>query len=191
MNFGDFKMKRYFKKQSINVFKVLLSGLIVIIIFFFSGVFNDADKSWVDYIEIKTFIAIVLFFVLDTLSFLLISVISKMFEDSHKLTKDYSKLINKVYPLEKCYQFKNQDNTSTIFPSVVYEQFQLNSTVKIEKDNRVLFEIPEFCKNNYDDLLLAHRFSKIHNTLLFRLDDIRFDNKKVFFTTSRTTSYDV
>ena len=184
-------MRRFLRKQNTNLMKVLLSGLIIIIIFIFTGVFNDSDKTWIDYIEVKTFIAIVLFFILDTLSYILVTMISKKLEDSSKLTKDYLKLIEKVYPLERVYTYVNPDKTKTIFPSIVFQEYQYKSSFVIENDSINQFQIPDYCRKNYNELLSAHRFSKVHNTTLFRLDNLVIDKQTVRLYTSRTTSYDV
>lgn len=116
-------MKRFIKKQNIKLIKVLLSSIIVIFIFAINGAFSVSNKSLLDYIEVKTFIAIVMFFILDTLSYFLVSLVSKKLEDTNKLTKDYTHLLKTVYPLEKPYIYVNMDLSKVEFPSIRFEIF--------------------------------------------------------------------
>ncbi len=184
-------MKRFWRRQNINLIKVILSLIIAILILFLTGVFNQSEKSFLDYIEVKTFIAIVLFFVLDTVSFAIISMISKWYEDSNKLTNKYDQLMDKIYPLEDPYVFMNPNKEKVRFPNVIFKEFKFKSDVIIKDDSKEMFLLPEFCRKHYDDLLSAHHFSKTQNMILFRLDDLVIENDQVRLTTSRTTSYDV
>lgn len=183
-------MKNFFRKQNFNLMKVLLAILVVLIIFLSTGVFSDPEKSLLDYIEVKTFIAIVLFFILDTLSYALIALIGKKVEDKNKLTKNYDHLINRVYPLENVFTYTNPDQSQVKFPSLLHPEFKYPSKFILAKDSPVQYPIPEYCRKNYRELLSAHRYSKIRNSLLYRLDDLEIKNGEVRLSTSRTTSYD-
>ncbi len=183
-------MKRFFKKQNVNVIKVLISLLIVIILLAVTGFFSGNNKKLVDYIEIKTFLAIVLFFIVDALSFLVISAFSKRLEDGRKLTKNYKHLIKDVYPLETFFTFVNADTSKVVFPNTLIYEKQKDVTFSLLDDKDRQYVLPEFCKKNYDELFAAHRYSKKNNKLVYRLDDVVVSEKRVELKTSRTTSYD-
>jgi len=163
-------------------------------------------------IELKTFVAVILAFVLTGIANLIGGLLSPKVEDMMKLTSDYDMLAKKYGNFSDLIEYTNEDDSD-----YVTGRKKSISTVKEQKDNKDTYRFPvvklvslydkkvefvfDFDKANVykqpswvsshsDALFAAHSHSEIYNQQNFRVDNITWDKRNVKIYLSKTSYLD-
>ena len=113
-------------------------------------------------------------------------VLRNVWEDTTKLTENYSGLIKKYEGSKEAF-YKIDDLKIPVIVDCKWDEF---SDVCISSDNpNKMYALPEDIKEFRENLFLAHDTSNVYNQLNIRVDDWRVENKTLKIDTSRTTYY--
>ena len=109
------------------------------------------------------------------------------FEDAVKVTDDTDKLL-KIYTAEETKKTVYLGNTQGY---VAYSETIINDgyTFRLKDDKDSVFELDDFCKDNYMNLFLAHRRSVKRNFPTIRLDGFEKVGEEYYLYTGRSTYY--
>lgn len=183
------KNKIYFILKKIfnpTFIKVLLLAVPVIFVIFYKKSTNTL--SFDNLIDIKTFVAIIIAFICQSISIAIVNIIERHFEDAIKLTTNYQHLIKKysrtnllsydklIFPIE-ILQFRTKNEAT--FDLVFDDSHSLNS-----------YELPKQIAAQSNYLMNAHKHSKIYNRLNIRLDDFSVESGKTKLLYSQTYYFD-
>ena len=158
------------------------------------------NKPLEDFFDLSFFVTIMTTFLLTILTKLISNAVLNILEDDVKLTRDYDRLVKSyIAPL---YEFNNQNadvsnlrklnsikkNKNSIYKFPVIKDFELiNSTIEIE-DSDNMYELPDFVKQNYVELLNSHETSDVFNQLNVRIKDW-MKKGNIFVIKCERTSY--
>lgn len=183
------KEKIYFILKKIfnpTFIKVLILAIPVILVIVYKHSTNTLNFE--NLFDIKTFVAIILAFICQSISIAIVNIIEGHFEDALKLTTDYAYLIKK-------YSRTNKFNYNGIFFPIELLKFRTKSekSFDIQFDNSYSlkrYELPKQIASNSNYLMTAHKHSKIYNRLNIRIDNLISENNIVKLTYSQTYYFD-
>jgi len=217
------RLIRYLSKHRWSY--VLVCLLVVIIVLVTKLIINlnggDFDlKRYLDsIIDVKTFVTVVLVFVLTVIANIITELLAPKVEDFLKLTKDYDKLVNKYKAFSTLLTYKNKDSLnkdigrkktssfahnfnkeagqydgledSYTFPIIKLTSLYDKTTVIVfDFDKAPIYKRPSWVEKHSDDLFTAHSHSKIYNQQNIRVDNIECIDNKVNIYLSKTTYFD-
>lgn len=180
--------------------------LVVILIILIVQFVSKKDVGWSGLIELKTFVSVVLVFVLNSFTNFIITLIQAKREDKLKLISDYNALLKMyvnttpiVYKNKPTSNYKlgrrrtrcshtesanNEDEYSIPLAGVV-PFVQKNVTIS---DSQTMYKLPPKVESNMADIYKAHGFSTTYNQMNIRCDKIIQDNAdNIEICFSRTT----
>lgn len=190
-----------------NIFYYIL---ILLLIYFLYGTIIVDTFDVHDLLDIGLLSSIFLTFIATTLSKRLSNIFSRKLEDHAKLNTNYNSMVSK-YPRSNnmiryensitsdylkgrrctsCKRVDKKEETNRdeyIFP-VVLEKFCDNNEFDIV-DCKNQYVLPDMIKDNYNNIMEAHKYSTVYNQLNVRLDDYHIDGNKIILHTSRTTYF--
>lgn len=138
--------------------------------------------------DIKTFVAIIIAFICQSISIAVVNIIERHFEDEIKLTTDYQHLIKK-YSRANLFSFNN-----VLFPIEILQSRTKNEeSFNLEFDyshSLNSYELPKQIAAQSNYLMKAHKHSKIYNRLNIRLDDFIIESGKTILLYSQTYYFD-
>ena len=170
---------------------------------------NEIDnKAVLILFDITVITSLITAFLIASISKYLSKFVERKLEDNTKLKTDYSNLVQKYPKCNKMIVYKNGNNSNYkkgrrrtsvkrvqnkeendqdeyIFP-VVYEKDCYNCDIIINDDNKKQYDLPDIIKQNYLDLMDAHKHSTVYNNLNIRLDDYCDNGNEIILHTSRT-----
>ena len=183
------KNKIYFILRKIftpTFIKVILLAVPVILVIIYKKSTNTL--SFDNLFDIKTFVAIIIAFICQSISIAIVNIIERHFEDAIKLTTDYQLLIKK-YSRTKLLSF-NQVS----FPIEILQfRTQNESSFTLEFDSSHAlnnYELPKQIAAQSSYLMSAHKHSKIYNRLNIRLDDLVVEDGNTKLVYSQTYYFD-
>ena len=183
------KEKIYFILKKIfnpTFIKVLILAVPVILVIIYKKSTNTL--TFESLFDIKTFVAIIIAFICQSISIAIVNIIERHFEDANKLTTNYKQLIKNysrtkllsfnqvLFPIEILqFRTKNEDSFDLAFD----HSHALNS-----------YELPKQIAAQSSYLMNAHKHSEIYNRLNIRLDDLIVDGGKTKLIYSQTYYFD-
>ena len=183
------KEKIYFILKKIfnpTFIKVLILAVPVILVIVYKQ--STDTLTFESLFDIKTFVAIIIAFICQSISIAIVNIIEKHFEDANKLTTDYKHLIKK-YSRAKLLSF-NQ----VLFPIEILQFRTKNEeSFNLEFDNSHSlhsYELPKQIAAQSNYLMNAHKHSKIYNRLNIRLDDLIVEDGNTKLIYSQTYYFD-
>lgn len=217
-NRNDNRLKktiRYFKSNHWTY--ALLCFLLVaaaLLIQFFRHL-GDESYGIGDYfaslIEVKTFLSIVLAFVLTGIAYSIANVFDGKIEDYMKLTNDYDHLSKKYGTFNKLLVYKNASDSpfligrkksgcvpkskknnedEYVFPTIVVSSlYDKKTKIQFEFGEKT-YRLPPWASKHSDELLAAHAHSKIYNQQALRADDFTVEGNQATIFLSHTSYFD-
>lgn len=198
-SFGE----RIFTRRDIVYTAVCLIVLIVAII-----VQISVNKRFIfeDIFDIKIFSAVIIAFLLNALTNIIINFIKFRREDKDKLTEDYDALL-KMYPnvssviytnsnqsnykvgrkKTKCAHIEYEDNRDEYkipLTDILYLEYK---DVYIKDNPQDYYQLPDRISDSIGDIYKAHNFSKTYNQMNIRCSGISCDEENVEMKFSRTS----
>ena len=166
--------------------KVILLAVPVIFVIIYKKSTNTL--SFDNLFDIKTFVAIIIAFICQSISIAVVNIIERHFEDEIKLTTDYQHLIKK-YSRANLFSFNN-----VLFPIEILQSRTKNEeSFNLEFDyshSLNSYELPKQIAAQSNYLMKAHKHSKIYNRLNIRLDDFIIESGKTILLYSQTYYFD-
>ena len=206
---------RFLKKNRGSYVLVCLVTVIVILIIKAFDSFKDGSdfKSYLSsIIDLKTFVTIVLVFILTGIASLLGGLFAPKVEDMMKLTTNYDMLARKYGDFSDLIKYTNsgasdyltgRKNTTSKAKSYDNNEDQYDfPTIKLvslydkkvdiifDFDNANVYKQPAWVSSHSDALFAAHSHSEIYNQQNFRVDDITWDKDNVKIYLSKTSYLD-
>lgn len=217
------RLIRYLSKHRWSYVLVCLLVVIVVLIVklvinLHSGDFNF-QKYLESIIDVKTFVTVVLVFVLTVIANIITELLAPKVEDFMKLTTDYDKLVNKYKAFSTLITYTNKDSlnkeigrkkTSSLatyfnketgkydgledsytFPVAdLTSLYNKKIDIIFDFDKAPIYKRPSWVEKHSDDLFTAHSHSKIYNQQNIRVDNIECVDNKVNIYLSKTTYFD-
>ncbi len=187
--------------------RVMISFFVLIVLVVII-LFQHRKLALAEFIEISTFSAIILAFLLDSLTKILVRNARKKIEDRNKLTEDYDRLI-KNYCRVKFMEVNNShadENNKEIAKknTLCTEKKGVPNTYILPICDKICLygKSVEFCDNpdkmyepntyiweRMERLGSIHEFSNIYNNMNIRVDKVKEEENKIKIYTSRTKYY--
>lgn len=218
------RMVRFLRKNRGSYVLVCLLVVLIILIgkAIESSINNggfDIKNYLVSIIDLKTFVTIVLVFVLTGIANLIAGLFAPKVEDIMKLTTDYDKLANKYHAFSKLVTYVNsglsnykvgRKHTTSVaknydkyshqyngvedqynFPTIVITSLYNKKTeIVFDFDSANIYKQPAWVCSHSDTLFAAHSHSEIYNQQNLRVDDIVYDDKTAKIYLSKTSYFD-
>ena len=162
-------------------------------------------------IEIKTFLSIVLAFVLTGIAYSIASFFESKIEDYMKLTNDYDHLSKKYGSFNELLVYKNSsvsrfrigrrksrsaprskkgNEDEYVFPAIVISSLYDKKTALRFEFGAKTYRLPPWASKHSDELFAAHSHSKIYNQQALRVDDFFVYDNTATFSLSHTSYFD-
>lgn len=179
--------KNTIKKALLETFiRIVILIVPVTVLIFIKA--KNSDLNLEDFFAVDTFVAIVFALIVESLATIIINAINKRKEDVFKLTDDYPSLVKK-YSRENLFCYQGQQ-----FPVIcLYKRKYGDQPFDIQFDHSRYdrqYQLPQQVEKNSDQLMLAHKYSKVYNKLNVRLDDLFWADNTVTLVYSKTYYYD-
>lgn len=218
------KIVRFFRKNRvIYVFVCLITIFVILIGKAIESAVNNGGFDFKNYlssiIDLKTFVTVVLVFIITGAANLIAELFAPKVEDLMKLTTDYDKLSNKYGHFSELVRYTNSGDSDYItgrkktisyainyhkddnsyngyedeykFPTIkVTSLYDKKTEIVFDFDNSNVYKQPSWVSSHSDALFAAHSHSEIYNQQNFRVDDIQYDEKTVKIYLSKTTYLD-
>ena len=206
---------RFLKKNRGSYVLVCLTVVAVILVLKAVDSFGDGSdfKSYLSsIIDLKTFVTIVLVFILTGIASLIGGLFAPKVEDMMKLTSNYDMLASKYGTFSELIEYKNsaesdyligRKNTTSkaksfknnedeyLFPTVkVVTLYDKKVDIIFDFDTANVYKQPSWVSSHSDALFAAHSHSEIYNQQNFRVDDITWDEGSVKISLSKTSYLD-
>lgn len=184
------KFFRFIKKHiTPDVIKIIIFVIPILIVLCVQCSAQDGFKIE-NFIDATTLVAVLIVFICESLSALLIHLFAKKFEDQIKLTTDYKGLVDR-YCRSKNKFISYKD---IVFPvEDLFFRFNNEPSFNIDFDHTNCankYTLPSQISDNSDIIMKAHANSKIYNNINVRIDDIYQENGTLMLLYSRTYYYD-
>lgn len=179
----------------------------------------DLKNYLASIIDLKTFVTVVLVFILTGAANLIAGLFAPKVEDMMKLTTDYDKLSNKYGTFVDLIRYTNSGDGDYItgrkktiscainyhkdsnnydgnedeykFPTIkVTSLYDKKTEIVFDFDNANVYKQPSWVSSHSDALFSAHSHSEIYNQQNFRVDDIQYDEHHAKIFLSKTTYLD-
>lgn len=182
-----------------------LFGIIIVIVFVFVSVLvKKSPLNFELFFDIKTFVTIVVAFILNSLVILITKHFKKKYEDPNKLIEDYNRLCS-IYCREKFLYYTNSEKsdfeTGRHFSQVTVIKddagdkyaFPVVDVIKIKgknliinDDNQRMYSLPPYALSNIEHIKSVYEFSNTYNNIMIRVEDVKDNQGSVILSTSRT-----
>lgn len=209
-----FKLIRVLRKNRIeNLFTLIISLIILVVFILFLEINKRSlnsllNETWKQIIV--TSLGIVGAALLAVLMKKIVSIIMTEIEDSIKLNPDYEDIVyNYIKSKDRFLAVKNDEKTikrymhlslsyfdqfTCILPEeyIFIRKTNKEFRLKIYDNKNKFYELPTRLEAHYDENLMAHSKSRIHNNIVVRVDKYCLlpDEEGIKLYTSRTTYFD-
>lgn len=181
------KLSRWFNKH-LNVDAIKMAILFIPLAYLLIKEIRQGQFSLDSFLDVGILVSFLLVAVCELIASLLGNLIGTKCEDATKLTEDYDKLCKK-YPREEFVMLG--DKKCPVICLCLRKRKDAPFTLIIrENDERKRYELPSQVADRSDDIMNAHRYSKIHNNWNIRLDDLQQNGNEISLIYSTTMYFD-
>ena len=204
---------RFLKKnRGSYVLVCLITVIVILVLKAFDSFSNGSDfKSYLSsIIDLKTFVTIVLVFILTGIASLIGGLFAPKVEDMMKLTSNYDLLARKYGDFSELIEYTNSkdsdyitgrkkskskakkyDEDKYVFPVVkIVSLYDKKVDFVFDYETADVYKQPSWVSSHSDALFAAHSHSEIYNQQNFRVDDITWNKNSVKIYLSKTTYLD-
>lgn len=199
-------IKFFSNKDLIYSLCALVFSLIIVAIF--ELLHNKYTTELSRFFEVKTYLTIFIFFILNMTAYKISNFCRKKIEEANRLNIEYNELVSKYSRCKTFVEVKNEkatkknvkigkafthcvkglDETSS-YTLPVFDVVPLRGKKIQIIDNKKMYELNDYAKENMKEFSQIYSATEIYNNTYIRLDDFIVDKKSVVLYTSRTKYY--